>query len=161
MDGLGANMGRTWRQHGANRRPAGGYRGQHQAATGANLRRHRANMPQPVGCVGQHTAKIGWTWAKIGQTPAKMLANIGPTSATPTTNNNKNNNNHNTNTNTNINNNNNQQQQQARRRPNTTTTPARADGSAFAGARLSGVSLINSAPPAPHEWLAPRASQSD
>ena len=35
-----------------------------------------------------------------------MLANIGPTSATPTTNNNKNNNNHNTNTNTNTNNNN-------------------------------------------------------
>jgi hypothetical protein len=36
-----------------------------------------------------------------------MLANIGPTSATPTTNNNKNNNNHNTNTNTNNNNKNN------------------------------------------------------
>ena len=46
------------------------------------------------------------------------------------------------------------------RQPGSNSNPARADGSAFAGARLSGVSLINSAPPAPHEWLALRASQS-
>ena len=53
------------------------------------------------------------TWANLGPRQGQTCAQLGPTSA----------NNNNTTT--------------------TTTTPARADGSAFAGARLSGVSLIN------------------
>ena len=57
------------------------------------------------------------TWANLGPRQGQNCAQIGPTSA----------NNNNTTT-------------------TTTTTPARADGSAFAGARLSGVSLINPAP---------------
>ena len=57
------------------------------------------------------------TWANLGPRQGQTCAQIGPTSA----------NNNNTTT--------------------TTTTPARADGSAFAGARLSGVSLINPAMP--------------
>ena len=79
------------------------------------------------------------TWANLGPRQGQTCAQIGPTSA----------------------NNNNkkqgrqrqpqpQQQQHQHQHPTTTTTPARADGSAFAGARLSGVSLINpGAGPAP------------
>ena len=63
------------------------------------------------------------TWANLGPRQGQTCAQIGPTSA----------NNNNTATTT-----------------TTTTTPARADGSAFAGARLSGISLINpGAGPAP------------
>ena len=61
------------------------------------------------------------TWANLGPRQGQTCAQIRPTSA----------NNNNTTT-------------------TTTTTPARAAGSAFAGARLSGVSLINpGAGPAP------------
>ena len=70
------------------------------------------------------------TWANLGPRQGQTCAQIGPTSA----------NNNNTTTTT------------------TTTTPARADGSAFAGARLSGVSLINpGAGPGPQPVSLPEA----
>ena len=92
------------------------------------------------------------TWANLGPRQGQNCAQIGPTSA--------NNNNYNNNKKQGRQRQPQQQQQQPQPRaktganlcPNTTTTtttttttPARADGSAFAGARLSGVSLINPA----------------
>ena len=80
----------------------------------------RANIGQDVGYLGRHYAKMWATWANLGPRQGQTCAQIRPTSA-----------NNNTTT-------------------TTTTTPARAAGSAFAGARLSGVSLINpGAGPAP------------
>ena len=109
-----------------------------------------------MGYLGRHYAKMWATWANLGPRQGQTCAQIGPTSANNNNNKKNNDDHHNNNNNkkqgrqrqpqqqqTTTNNNNNNQQP-------TTTTPARADGSAFAGARLSGVSLINpGAGPAP------------
>ena len=128
-----------------------------------------------MGYLGRHYAKMWATWANLGPRQGQNCAQIGPTSA----NNNNNKKNKGDNDNHNNNNKNNHNKKQGRQRqpqqqqpppraktganlcPNTTTTtptPARADGSAFAGARLSGVSLINpGAGPGPQPVSLPEA----
>ena len=92
-----------------------GKTGPNRAKTGANLRPNRANIGQQQQQPQHNTSGQGQGHNQQPQQQHQHQHQIGPTS---------------------VNSNNN---------TTTTTTPARADGSAFAGARLSGVSLINPA----------------